>query len=231
MSLILLVEDDERLAGLVKSYLEEHRFRVVVESAGYNAVRQVGALNPCLVILDVMLPGKSGMDICREIRPDYQGPIIMLTALNADNDQVNGFECGADDYITKPVEPRVLLARIGALLRRYEDTRLQPDCPNILLGKLAIDLNSLCVSIDGEVINLSNHERKMLVELAKNAGNIVSREYLFQTIYGREYDGLDRTIDVRISQLRKKLGDDSQDAKKIKTVWGKGYLLAQDAWC
>lgn len=229
MSLVLLAEDDSRLANLVKDYLGNHGFNVVIESAGPSVVRKVKDLNPDIVILDIMLPGKDGLSICKELRPAYPGPILMLTARNADMDQVLGLEYGADDYVIKPAEPRVLLARIRALLRRYQ--YVEEETQDVLeLGRLRIEHDSRNVSLDGRSVALSSHEFDLLFALAKQAGRVLSREFLFTTVYDRPYDGLDRTIDVRVSQLRKKLGDTAAQAERIKTVWGKGYLLVAEAW-
>ncbi len=226
---ILLVEDDRRLAQLVKDFLQAQGFRVDVEEQGNRVVRQVQTLNPSLVILDLMLPGKDGLSICKELRPQFKGPILMLTARDADIDQVLGLEYGADDYVIKPAEPRVLLARIRALLRRYYQ---QPEegKAELQFGTLHIQPALRQAVLAGEAINLSSHEFDLLLTLASAAGTILSRDYLFQQIYNREYDGLDRTIDVRISQLRKKLLDDANNPQRIKTIWGKGYVLIADAW-
>lgn len=226
---ILLVEDDRRLAELVKDYLEANEFIVTIEGNGNRVIRQCQQLNPSLVILDIMLPGKDGLTICQELRPQYRGPILMLTARNEDIDQVLGLEFGADDYVIKPVEPRVLLARVRALLRRYyqQDTAEQE---NLTFGQLVIQPMARKVQLAGEDIFLSSHEFDLLFALAKQAGQIIGREYLFNQIYNREYDGLDRTIDVRISQLRKKLRDNSENPTRIKTIWGKGYLFVANAW-
>ncbi len=229
MNHVLLAEDDERLAQLVKDYLESHDFRVTVEHAGHNVPRAVKDLMPDLVMLDIMLPGKDGLTICKEIRPNYSGPILMLTARDSDMDQVLGLEFGADDYVIKPAEPRVLLARVRALLRRYQSDT--PAAKQILaFGPLSINTAARSVTLSEQDIPLSSHEFELLTELAKNAGKILSREYLFNAIYSRPYDGLDRTIDVRISHLRKKLNDNADVPEKIKTVWGKGYLFIADAW-
>lgn len=226
---ILLVEDDRRLAQLVTDFLEVNDFRVTVEENGNRVARQVQTLNPSLLILDLMLPGKDGLTLCKELRPNYKGPILMLTARDSDLDQVLGLEYGADDYVIKPAEPRVLLARIRALMRRYYHSD-ETAHENIIFGRLAIQPSLRKVSLGEEEIYLSSHEFDLLLSLAKSAGNILSRDFLFQQIYNREYDGLDRTIDVRISQLRKKLQDDPNNPARIKTIWGKGYLFIADAW-
>jgi DNA-binding response OmpR family regulator len=192
-------------------------------------LRQCQQLNPTLIVLDLMLPGKDGLTICQELRPHYRGPILMLTARNEDIDQVLGLEFGADDYVIMPVEPRVLLARIRALMRRYyqQETAEQE---NLVFDKLSIQPTARKVQLAGEDIYLSSHEFDLLAALAKHAGQIIGREYLFNQIYNREYDGLDRTIDVRISQLRKKLQDNPDNPTRIKTIWGKGYLFVANAW-
>ena len=229
MNVVLLAEDDERLAGLVKDYLEANGFRVVVESQGYNVPRQVLNLQPDIVILDVMLPGKDGLSICREVRPQYAGPILMLTARDADADQIMGLEVGADDYVIKPAEPRVLLARINALLRRANPAATA-DEEDLAFGSLAINTRARQVTLGDESVPLSSHEYDLLLILARQAGKVLSREYLFSGICNRPYDGLDRTVDVRISHLRKKLGDSSDNPTRIKTIWGRGYMFVGEAW-
>ncbi len=228
-NLILLVEDDRRLALLVKEFLEANEFQVVIEGNGNRVMRQVQNVNPVLIVLDLMLPGKDGLTLCKELRPSFKGPILMLTARDSDLDQVLGLEYGADDYVIKPAEPRVLLARIRALMRRYyqQDSREQE---TIVFGQLSIQPSARKVLLAGDEIYLSSHEYDLLISLAAQAGQILSREFLFNYIYNREYDGLDRTIDVRISQLRKKLNDNSETPTRIKTIWGKGYLFVAEAW-
>ena len=226
---ILLVEDDAKLANLVKQYLESSDFDTRVQSNGNKAIDDINYFQPDLIILDIMLPGKDGLTICKEIRPSFQGPILMLTARNEDFDQVLGLEFGADDYVIKPVEPRVLLARIKALLRRGNFTN-QENNEALEFGSLKIDPASRQVSLNNKTVLLSSHEFELILILANKAGNIVSRDYLFRKLYNREYDGVDRTMDVRISQLRKKLKDNAEDPLKIKTIWGKGYLFVADAW-
>lgn len=226
---ILVVEDDRRLAELVKQFLESNGFLVYLEDNGNRVLRQTTNINPSLIVLDIMLPGKDGLTLCRELRLDYKGPILMLTARNEDVDQVLGLEYGADDYVIKPVEPRVLLARIRALLRRYyqNDPREQEALD---FGQLTIQPTARKVQLCGEEIHLSSHEFDLLLALAGQAGTVLSRESLFNQIYNREYDGLDRSIDVRVSQLRKKLFDSAENPTRIKTIWGRGYLFIADAW-
>ncbi|MGX5200992.1 response regulator [Aliikangiella sp. IMCC44632] len=225
---ILLVEDDQKLAQLTRSYLTEFGFEVLIESNGALAIDKFRHFQPDLLILDIMLPGKDGLTICKEIRPIFNGPILMLTARSEDFDQVLGLEFGADDYVIKPAEPRVLLARINALLRRTNN--VEPNIKRFEFGSLSIELTNRQVSFEGKVATVSSHEFELLALLAQNAGNILSRDHLFKTLYNRPYDGIDRSIDVRISQLRKKFGDNPEDPFRIKTIWGKGYLFVPDAW-
>ncbi|MCP8898867.1 response regulator transcription factor [Gilvimarinus xylanilyticus] len=228
MSVVLLAEDDERLATLVQDYLQAHGLTVVVESHGLQVGRQVQGLQPDLLILDLNLPGKDGISICKDVRAHYEGPILMLTARDADADQVLGLEVGADDYVVKPAEPRVLLARIQALLRRAN--RVPEDSDEVSVGGLHIRTRAREVSLHEQPVHLSSHEFDLLLTLARQPGKVMSREYLFTTICNRPYDGLDRTVDVRVSHLRKKLGDNSEAPTRIKTVWGRGYMLVEDAW-
>lgn len=226
---LLIAEDDSRLADLVKSYLEANNYRVTIEADGNRVPERVRQEKPDMLILDIMLPGKDGLTLCQMLRPEFDGPILMLTARNEDADQILGLEFGADDYVIKPVEPRILLARIRALLRRIEP-RPNPARQTLEFGNLRIDDASRSVLLNGTPINLSSYEFDLLWLLAQHAGEVVKRDVLFQELHGRPYDGLDRTIDVRISQLRKKLNDNTDNPQRIKTVWGRGYLFIADAW-
>ena len=226
---ILLVEDDLRLAELVSRYLESSGFRVAIATRGDEVVGKVERDPPDLVILDLGLPGEDGFSICRQLRSNYANPILILTARDSDIDQVLGLELGADDYVVKPVEPRVLLARIGALLRRSR-TQARTDKRTLQFGRLSINMTSRSVHLDGQAISLSGNEFDLLLYLASHAGQIQSRETLFKDLFKREYDGMDRMLDIRISRLRRKLGDEAETAERIKTVWGQGYLFVPDAW-
>jgi DNA-binding response OmpR family regulator len=225
---VLLVEDDGRLATLVSEYLQQHEFIVEVVGRGDQALAEFKSGNFDLVILDLMLPGKDGLEVCRELRNIYAGPIMMLTAKSSDIDQVVGLELGADDYVIKPAEPRVLLARARALLRRGEASDNSPT--ELALGQLSICKTSHHVSLAGQRVILTTQEFDLLWLLACTAGQVLSRDTIYQELRGLEYDGLDRTVDVCISHLRKKLNDDSENPRRIKTVWGKGYLFAAEAW-
>jgi DNA-binding response OmpR family regulator len=226
---LLLVEDDPRLAELVSRYLESNGFRVTVTARGDRVLPEVRKERPDLVILDLGLPDQDGLSVCKQLRTSYSHPILILTARDNDIDHVLGLELGADDYVIKPVEPRVLMARINALLRR---SKAQPrlEAAPLRFGRLHINTVARSVSLDGQPIALSTNEFDLLVYLAERAGQIQSRVTLFQELYGREYDGVDRMLDVRISHLRRKLGDEAESSERIKTVWGQGYLFVPDAW-
>jgi DNA-binding response OmpR family regulator len=229
LPLITLVEDDLRLSELVSGYLENNGFRVRAIIRGDEVVGHVQRDAPDLIILDLGLPGQDGFSICKQLRTLYDNPILILTARDNDNDQVLGLELGADDYVIKPVEPRVLMARIHALLRRGK-TRTGIENKTLRFGRLVINTAARSVSLGGQRVALSGNEFELLVHLATHAGIIQSRETLFQRLYRREYDGADRTLDVRISHLRKKLGDETDHSERIKTIWGQGYLFVADAW-
>ena len=229
MQHIILVEDDLRLSKLIQTFLQHNHFKVTVLHSGEKAVSTIINLQPDLVILDVMLPKMDGFTICRNIRNQFNNPILFLTAKDSDFDHVRGLEIGADDYIIKPVEPHVLLARINMVLRRLkQNNQIQSDVLNI--GQLFIDKKARHVTLAQELIELTSHEFELLWLLASNAGETRSRDYIHQQMIGREYDGFDRSVDVRVSRLRKKLGDNTKTPFKILTVWGKGYLFSASAW-
>ena len=225
---ILIVEDDERLARLTQEYLIRNGLEVGVEPDGNRAIRRIIAEQPDLVVLDVMLPGADGLTICREVRPHYHQPILMLTARTEDMDQVLGLEMGADDYVAKPVQPRVLLARIRALLRRTDKAPEDEVAQRIEFDDLVIDNGGRSVTLNGDLVDFTSAEYDLLWLLASNAGRILSREDIFERLRGIEYDGQDRSIDVRISRIRPKIGDDPENPKRIKTVRSKGYLFVKE---
>lgn len=224
---LLLVEDDVRLADLIKEYLEQQAFTIDIEHRGDTAVQRIKTEQPDLVILDIMLPGLDGMNVCRQVRSAYDKPILMLTAQDEDIDQVLGLELGADDYVIKPVKPRVLLARIQNLLRRYKQTTSREVDPSkhIVIGGLQVDCLSRTAQLAGEILDLTNQEFELLHLLARRAGNILSRDDILFALSGTEYDGLDRSVDIRIARLRKLLGDNPAQPRYIKTIRSKGYLF------
>jgi two-component system response regulator RstA len=221
---ILLVDDDESLNRLVVQYLQGQGFTVSVVTDGNTAVESIVGEQPDLVILDLMLPGQDGLSVCREVRPDYNGIILMLTALDDDIDEVAGLETGADDYLAKPVRPRVLLARIRALLRRRENDS-KDTVTGISTSHLEIDRSSMSVTVGGAAVDVTDAEFALLWLFAENKGQVLSRDDINKSLRGLEHDGTDRTIDLRVSRLRKKIGDDSKNPLIIKSVRGKGYLL------
>lgn len=228
---ILLVEDDHRLAGLTAEYFEQNGLSVAIESRGDRALAKFATVKPRVVLIDLMLPGMDGLAICRELRKSFSGPILIFTARDSDIDQVIGLEAGADDYVTKPVDPMVLLARTRALLRRVEEPGEATATGNdLVLGKLRISPSGQEVTLDNDNVQLTTHEFELLLLLARHAGQVLSRDDIFHQLRGIDYDGTDRSIDGRVSKLRKKLGDDANEPARIKTVWGKGYLLVPDAW-
>ena len=228
---ILLVEDDTRLAKLTSTYLQRNGLSVAVEARGDTAIARFHKERPRLVLLDLMLPGTDGLTICRELRAIFDGPILIFTAKDADIDQVIGLEAGADDYVAKPADPMILLARARALLRRANKQADVVHTPgDVVLGGLRVSEASQQVWLDEREIRLTTQEFELLSVLAHHAGTILSREELFKHTRGIDYNGLDRSIDGRISKLRKKLNDDALSPSRIKTVWGKGYLLVPDAW-
>ncbi|WP_228160674.1 MULTISPECIES: response regulator [Marinobacter] len=233
---VLIVEDDERLADLTREYLESNGLTVSVEGNGANAVERIRREKPDIVVLDLMLPGEDGLSICRRVRPFYAGPILMLTARTDDLDQVLGLEMGADDYISKPVRPRVLLARIRALLRRVTDTgevatesKPAEEPVRLEFNDLVVDRSMREAWLNNESIDLTSAEFDLLWLLASSAGRVLSREEIFTALRGIEYDGQDRSIDVRVSRIRPKIGDDPVHPRRIKTVRSKGYLFVKEA--
>lgn len=180
-----------------------------------------------LILLDLMLPGLNGLDLCRQIRRDYQLPVLMLTAQGEEVDEVIGLGVGANDYLVKPVRPRILLARIQAALRQGSETTPKDQ---LSFGNLSICASSRRVVLGEQDVTLTSAEFALLWYLASRAGQVCSRDQVFQALKGREHDGLDRRFDVMISVLRKKLGDDAKEPKRIKTVWGQGYLFATEHW-
>ena len=226
---ILIVEDDQRLAELTREYLESNGLQVAIEADGANAAERIIKERPDLVVLDLMLPGEDGLSICRKVRDRYDGPILMLTARADDLDQVLGLETGADDYVCKPVRPRLLLARIRALLRRREPVEAPSITKRLEYGPLVVDSALREAWLRGELIELTGAEFDLLWLLTSNPGRIMSREEIFAELRGIEYDGQDRSIDVRISRIRPRIGDDPEHPRLIKTVRGKGYLFVSEA--
>lgn len=231
---ILIVEDDDELAQWTGDYLSSKGFSVSIVGLGQQAIEGIQHTPPDLVLLDGMLPDIDGLDVCKAIRPFFNGPIIMLTARDEEIDEVLGLEVGADDYLTKPVRARALLARIRTQLRRKqlpaEAGNSAPASSRITLSGLVIDLHTRTVQLNQVPISVTSNEFDVMWLLAKKAGTVVTRDELVTQLRGFDYDGFDRSIDLRVSRLRKKLGDNPNEPYRIKTIWGKGYLFAKDTW-
>ena len=226
---VLLVEDNARLAASIRDYLQKHGVEVHVEGNGLAAGARIERLRPDLVILDLMLPGKDGLTICRELRRTDRTPVLILTAKGEDIDQVLGLEMGADDYVVKPVEPRVLLARIEAILRRSRSAPGAPKEARLDAGRLTIDAGRRSAAIAGRAIELTTGDFDILWLLASRQGSVVTRDEILRVVRGIDYDGLDRSIDARICRLRRKLHEAGGAEAMIKTVRLRGYLFAGDA--
>ena len=233
---LVFVEDDPELAVLIADFLLRHEMQAHIVARGDEALEAIARIQPDLVLLDIMLPGMDGLTLCKELRPQFKGPIIILTALDSDMNQILGLELGANDYVIKTTPPSVLLARLRAQLRHHTPQPLYPPASAITqasmlrFGLLTIDPRSRDVRLAQESIQLSTADFDLLWELASHAGEIMSREQLFKLLRGVEYDGQDRSVDVAISRLRRKLGDHASEPTRIKTVRHRGYLLAPNAW-
>ncbi|MDX6022066.1 two-component system response regulator RstA [Scandinavium sp. V105_16] len=237
MNKIVFVEDDPEVGSLIAAYLGKHDIDVIVESRGDRAEEVVLREKPDLVLLDIMLPGKDGMTICRDLRTQWQGPIVLLTSLDSDMNHILSLEMGASDYILKTTPPAVLLARLRLHLRQRvtapagekSSSGLTPH-KALRFGTLAIDPVNRQVQLSGENVTLSTADFDLLWELATHAGQIMDRDALLKNLRGVSYDGMDRSVDVAISRLRKKLLDSATEPYRIKTVRNKGYLFAPHAW-
>ena len=227
--IILLVEDDRELADLTRDFLENEGFVVWHEAEGKAARDRILASPPDLVILDIMLPGMNGYTVCRDVRPEYDGPILFLTARDEELDEILGLEMGGDDYVTKPVRPQLLVARVRALLRRAVSTQRSTASKRVRVGDLLVDANCREVRMGERVVDLTTYEFDLLYYLANRAGEVVSRQDIYQALFNYDYDGLDRSVDVYISRLRQKLGGDNATSVSIKTVRSVGYLLSGPA--
>ena len=221
---VLLVEDDAPLAAMVADFLQQHEFAVSIEGRGDAAVPRIVQENPDAAVLDVNLPGLDGFSLCKAVRASYRGAIIMLTARGEELDEVQGLEAGADDYMAKPVRPRALLARLRSHLRRT--TPEEQASPPLRVGSLFVDAANRRVALAGQALDLTTAEFDLLKLLAEHAGQTLSRNEIHLAIHGIRYDGLDRSIDLRISRLRRKLGDDPARPQLIKSVRGTGYQLS-----
>ena len=225
---LLVVDDDAQLRQLVREYLGEHGYSVLVAGDGTEMWAEIGRAQVDMVILDLMLPGEDGLALCRALRARSAMPILMLTARGEETDRIVGLEMGADDYLPKPFSPRELLARIKSILRRSQDSAgaLAP-AREFRFARWTLDIGAHhLVDEDGVVVPLSTGEFRLLKTLVENGNRVMSRDRLMESLAGREAGPFDRTIDVMISRLRRRLGDDAREPALIKTVRNEGYLLA-----
>jgi DNA-binding response OmpR family regulator len=224
--LILVVDDEVNIADLARMYLTKEGYEVITAEDGNEGLRLFRNRHPTLVVLDLMLPGVDGYEVCRQIRKESNIPIIMLTARGDDVDRIVGLELGADDYLTKPFNPRELVARVKAVLRRYTPTPTpeeeQAEKERITIGDVTVDLKQRLVTIAGRTVELRAKEFDLLTTFAQNPNTVFDREKLLNLVWGYEYYGDSRTIDVHVTHLREKL---EGSKVKIQTVWGVGYKL------
>jgi len=219
---VLVVDDDENIVQLVRMYLERDGYQVWTTYDGSSAVEEFRRSRPDVVVLDLMLPGVSGLDICREIRRETNTPIIMLTARTTEADKLTGLDLGADDYVTKPFSPRELLARIRAVLRRVPGTNdLGPEV--IVVGTLTLYPRRFQAEVNGKPIRLTPTEFNLIRTLAEAPGQVFSRPQLIEKAFGYDFEGFERNVDVHVTALRRKL--DASGTRFIKTVYGLGYKL------
>ena len=226
---VLIIDDDTKLRKLLHEYLEDNGFEVLSLEDGTEALPTIEKASPDIVILDVMMPGIGGLDVLKEINRKYALPVIMLTAKGEETDRIIGLELGADDYIPKPFNPRELLARMRAVMRRVPadgDETAEAENPRVIkAGGLTLDRAKQTVLVGGKELDLSSTEHKILEVLMKNPNSVMSRDEIMSIARGRDFMAFDRSIDVHISKLRAKLEVDPRYPKLIKTVWGAGYMF------
>lgn len=218
---ILLIEDNEELRNLIKAFLERGGYAVAAVSSGEEALGWLGRERAKLMLLDIMLPGMDGFALCDKVRKENNIPIIILSACTEKEDQMNGFSLGADDYLEKPVDMDILLAKIGALMRRNYELKRQNTV--IHSGGLIIDKDAKQVALDGKTLSMTVKEYELLLLFVENPGKVLRKEYLFNRIWGADSFSENQTLTVHIKMLRDKIEKDSRQPKRIQTVWGVGY--------
>jgi len=221
---ILLIEDDPRLAAMVSEYLGEAGFHVSTAAAGGAGLEQLRREPYDALVLDLMLPDIDGLEVCRQLRATSDTPVLMLTARGDTMDRVVGLEMGADDYLPKPFEPRELLARLRAILRRRQSSRASDV---LRFGRLEIDRDARVVRVDGAERSLTGHQFTLLVALAEKAGRVLSRDTLMDLVKGEALEAFDRSIDVHVSRIRAAIEDDPKKPRRLLTVRGAGYVFAK----
>ena len=226
MSTILVADDEARIVDLVRDYLQASGFQVITAHDGKTAVAQFRRERPDLIVLDLNMPGMDGIDVARAVRQAGSTPIIMLTARVAETDRIVGLELGADDYVTKPFSPRELVARVRAVLRRTQAS--EPSTEPVRAGDLVIDPDKRTVYRDDRALPLTTTEFDLVLVLARNRGRVFSRMELLDRVQGFAYEGYERTVDVHIKNLRKKIEPDPRHPRYVLTVYGAGYRFAED---
>jgi two-component system, OmpR family, alkaline phosphatase synthesis response regulator PhoP len=224
---VLVVDDDAKTVELVKLYLNRDGYRVLTAYDGIEALRLARESHPDLIVLDLMLPGIDGLEVCRTLRAESDVPIIMLTARTTEQDRLTGLDLGADDYVTKPFSPKELAARVRVVLRRLPGEMLQRGPAEIQHGDLIINFRKYEASLAGRPLNLTPIEFKLLGVLVRESGRVFSRGELIEKALGYDFEGFDRTIDVHIRNLRRKLEPDPRYPRYIKTVYGAGYKFVR----
>jgi DNA-binding response OmpR family regulator len=223
---ILLVEDDPRLAEMLSEYLGQAGFRVTISPLGATALAQLSGTEYDAVVLDLMLPDMDGLDVCRQVRAKSDTPVLMLTARGDAIDRIVGLELGADDYLPKPFQPRELLARLRAILRRRVRGSLSAD-QTLHFGRLEIDTAARAVRLDGVQCELTGYQFDLLAALAENAGRVLSRDVLMDLMRGEHLEAFDRSIDVHMSRIRAAIEDNPKKPRRVITVRGAGYVFAK----
>ena len=227
---VLLVDDDEKLQRLVKEYLEGYGFTVMTLGDGSSVLPTLRSESPEIVVLDIMLPKKNGLEVLKEIRAESTVPVLMLTAKGEDADRIVGLELGADDYLPKPFNPRELLARLNAILRRIDfdgGRGARPDSLQLKVGGVVLNGARQTVRVEDREVELSSTEFKILKALMERPNTVLTRDQIMDTAQGKDFMAFDRSIDVHISKLRVKLEADPKSPKRIRTVWGSGYMFVE----
>lgn len=224
---VLLVDDDPKIAKLLQSYFEKEDFTVFIALDGIAALQLFRDKKPDILVLDLMLPGMNGLDVCRQIRRESETPILMLTARDEETDRLIGLELGADDYVSKPFSPREVVARTKAILRRSRKASDKKE--PFKIGKFTVDTAGYTVAAEGSALDLTPTEYKIFELLATHAGQVFTRLQMVEQVQGIAFEGYERTIDAHVKNLRRKIGDNPKDPRIIQTVYGVGYKFSGDA--